>query len=235
MINNFISTFLKRKLRKNIPRKGSYNIFCISMQRTGTTSVGNFFNYFGYPVAKWRDSWDNYWSMLWYNGDFESIFNSKEFKSFQVFEDDPWWLPGFYKILFHRFPTAKFILFTRDSESWFNSMLSHSKGYTLGNTKLHCKIYRREKEFYDKLEADASFKSSKDKIDNLLPLAGYKQHYIDLYEIRNREVINFFEENDSSRLFHCDLSDSTKWQKLGEFIGIDVPKDFSIHSNKTQK
>lgn len=203
------------------------------MQRSGTTSVGDFFVKLGYPVARSSDSWNNQWSKHWLYGDFESIFNSKEFKAYQVFEDDPWWLPDFYKILYHRFPGSKFILFTRNSESWFKSMLSHSNGQTLGNTKTHCKIYRREKEFYNKKEKDPNFNPSGYEIDNLLPLRGHKQHYIDFYELRNKEVIDFFEENDSSRLIHCDLLDPCKWQKLGNFIGINLPNDFKIHSNKT--
>ena len=148
MIVENIPTDIKNCLKlvyNNFKWKGSNRIFCISMQRSGTTSVGDFFSSFGYPVARNSIAWKNKWSKHWYNGDYDSIFSSKEFNSYQVFEDDPWWLPEFYKVLYHKFPNAKFILLTRDSESWFNSMLSHSKGKTLGNTKLHCKIYRREK------------------------------------------------------------------------------------------
>lgn len=237
MIKKYIPLRIKAKLirlRNRFRWKGSNRIFCISMQRNGTTSVGDFFEHFGYPTARWSDSWENQWSKYWYDGDFESIFNSKEFKSFQVFEDDPWWLPEFYKILYHRFPGSKFILFTRDSESWFKSMLSHSNGQTLGNTKRHCKVYRREIEFYQKLETDNDFKPTEDEIDNLLPLLGHEKHYRDLYEIRNKEIIDFFEKKDPSRLFHCDLADSNKWQKLGEYFKIDIPNDFKIHSNKSK-
>jgi hypothetical protein len=236
MLKNHIPVGLKKKLirlRNKSKWKGSDRIFCVSMQRSGTTSVGDFFEHFGYPVSRWGDSWNHQWSKLWYNGDFESIFNSKEFKSFQVFEDDPWWFPDFYKILYHRFPNAKFVLFTRDSEAWFKSMLSHSEGQTLGNTKIHCKVYRREKEFYHKVKTDENFKPSEDKVDNLLPLIGHEKHYREIYEIRNKEIIEFFEKHGSNQLIHCDLTDSNKWKELGKFFGIDVPNDFKIHSNKS--
>lgn len=235
-IKKYLPSALQKKfkqLRNKTRWKGTGRIFCISMQRNGTTSVGDFFNHFGYPVARWEDSWNNKWTESWYDGDFESIFKSKDFKSFQVFEDDPWWLPDFYKVLYHRFPNSKFILFTRDSESWFKSMLSHSNGQTPGNTKRHCKVYRREKEFYHKLNTDKSFKPSEDQIDNLLKLVGHEQHYKDLYEIRNKEIFEFFEEHNRSRLIHCDLADPDKWQKLGAFFGIDVPNNFDIHSNES--
>ena len=236
MIKKYIPSLMKKKLKMLIAKakwKGTHRIFCISMQRCGTTSVGDFFDYFGYPVSRSSVSRNNLWTTSWYNGDFESIFKSEDFKSLQVFEDDPWWLPEFYKFLYHRFPNSRFILFTRDSESWFQSMLSHSNGQTLGNTKLHCKLYRREKEFYNKFETDNCINTSLDKNDNLLPLLEHKQHYKDLFETRNKEIINFFEEHNPSRLIYCDLNDKKKWQKLGDFFDIPVPNEFNVHSNKS--
>lgn len=208
-------------------------IFCISIQRTGTTSVGEFFKYFNFRVATWGISNKNNWSIKWNNGVFESIFNSLDFKINQVFEDDPWWLPDFYKVLYHRFPKSKFILFTRDSNDWFKSMKNHSEGKTLGNTFLHCKIYRREFELYELLNR-RNMEIEEYKLDNLLGLDGKENHYRTIYELHNREVIDFFERSNPASLFVCDLKDPDKWQKLGKFIGIDVPKDLDIHINKSK-
>lgn len=215
--------------------KGSSKIFCISMQRSGTTSVGDFFNYFGYPTANYSKNRSNLWSEYWFNGDFESIFNSKEFKSYQVFEDNPWWSPDFYKVLYHRFPNAKFILMDRESDDWFNSMLSHSKGKTLGNTKRHCKVYRREAEFYRNLDFSKGFMPKKIKIDNLMELSGNDEHYKSVYKLHTREVIDFFRLKKSEVFFYCNLYDKDKWYKLGIFLEIDVPKNFEMHSNQTNK
>ena len=236
MIKKYIPYYIKRRLKILIAKqkwKGSNRVFCISMQRCGTTSVGDFFHHFGYPVSRSSHSRKNRWTRSWYIGDYDSIFKSEDFRSFQVFEDDPWWLPEFYKILFHKFPNSKFILFTRDSESWFKSMVSHSNGQTLGNTKLHCKIYRRETEFYNKFELDSSITTIIDKNDNLLSLLEHKNHYIDIFETRNKEIINFFEKHDASRLIHCDLNDDNKWNKIGDFFDIVIPKGFNVHSNKS--
>ena len=90
--------------------QGDNKVFCISIQRSGTTSVGDFFVHFGYPTAGHGDSRNNSWSKHWYDGDLESIFSSNDFLSYQVFQDDPWWLPEFYKVLYYRFPNAKFVL-----------------------------------------------------------------------------------------------------------------------------
>lgn len=215
--------------------KKQFKIFCISFQRTGTTSVGQFFKKHGYSVATWEVSRKNKWTPLWFDGDYESIFQSDDFKKSQVFEDDPWWCLDFYKVLYHRFPKAKFILFTRDSDKWFDSMVSHSDGKTLGNTFRHAKIYRREKEYYEKFGTNLS-NYDFNKIDNLLDLnESHRSHYKNIYEFRNNEIKEFFKIHDYSRFFFCELEDKNKWQKLGDFFRIEVMKDFEVHVNASKK
>lgn len=205
------------------------------MQRTGTTSIGDFFRSFNYKVAGYSVSKKNKWSYLYSKGDFESIFNSKDFKSSLVFEDDPWWLPEFYKVLYHRFPGSKFILFIRDSDAWFESMMKHSDGKTLGNTKLHSKIYRREKEFYDLLSEQELLDYNETVIDNLLELKNHKEQYKELYEIRNKEIIQFFQKENVNSLFIGQLEDPDKWKKLAAFFKLNLPEAFHIHSNQSKK
>jgi hypothetical protein len=214
--------------------RSAKKIFCISVQRTGTTSVGQFFKHFGYKVSTWDTSWANKWSYHWYNGDYEKIFSSKDFKSHEMFEDDPWWLPGFYKVLYHRFPDSKFVLLTRDSQQWFESMKKHSGGKTLGNTRRHVKIYQREKEFYQRLDKEAGFKPDDVEIDNLLSLEGMDEHYKTLYDIHNRQVVEFFEKFSPKSLFTGKLEDPKKWEKMGKFFGLSVPAGFEVHANKSK-
>ncbi len=209
-------------------------IFCLSMQRTATTSVGQFFKEQNHKVADWNISYKNQWSYSWEQGDFETIFKSKDFKNNQVFEDDPWWLPEFYKVLYHRFPNSKFILFTRNEDAWFNSMLSHSKGKIPGNTKRHSKVYRRESDFYNLFsEPKRRLEYDERSIDNLLELRGYEKHYKDIYRIRNQEIKDFFAKNAPESLFSCELEDPQKWKKLAVFMKIDVADDFEVHENKS--
>lgn len=210
-------------------------IFCISMQRTGTTSVGQFFKDFNYNVADRNLSKKNQWSSLWLNGDFEAIFNSKDFLNNQVFEDDPWWMPEFYKVLYHRFPESKFILFRRDPENWFNSMMSHSNGKTLGNTKLHCKAFRRESEFYRIIQEKEILNYNENISDNLLELFSHRAHYISIYERRNQEIIDFFHAKNENALFVCDLEDDKKWIKLSQFMNLHLPEHYEVHENKSEK
>ena len=208
-------------------------IFCISVQRTGTTSVGKFFLRHDYDVAYYPIAYRNDWKSLWFNGQYEQIFRSEDFRLHQVFEDSPWWYPRFYRMLFHRFPRSKFILFTRDPDRWFNSMVNHSDGKNLGNAYVHASIYRRDSEFYRKYDGTPNVYSNvKDK---LMDIKDHRDHYIDFYTTRNRKAIDFFEYNDPSRLIHCRLEDEDKWQRLGDFFGIDVSPTFAVHANASDR
>ena len=113
-------------------------------------------------------------------------------------------------------------------------MLRHSSGNTLGNTRIHTKVYRREKEFYNKLDQEINFIPSDTDIDNLMTINGYDEHYKNIYNTRNREVIEFFYKNSKDNFFHCRLEDKEKWIKLGLFMGLEIPNDFDIHLNKSR-
>ncbi|MBE0670972.1 MAG: hypothetical protein IH588_10320 [Anaerolineales bacterium] len=220
--------FYRAFLFKNKPK-----IFCISLQRTGTTSTGQFFKDHGYPVATYGVSLANAWTSRYWIGDYESIFRSYDFRASLVFEDDPWWLNDFYKVLYHRFPNSKFILLERDADKWFDSMVSHSKGKTLGNTHIHCAHYQRLKEFHDMAAADKNIYT--DVFYKALPLGeAQREHYTSFYSIRNKEVNLFFQHHDPSRLFNADLVDEALWKKMANFFHININEGYNVHLNKSK-
>lgn len=210
-------------------------VFCLSMQRTGTTSVGKFFRDFGFRWAGWPSSFKNGWVNSWYEGDYEKIFSSLYFKAANAFEDSPWFMLDFYKILFHRFPKSKFVLFTRDPDAWFQSMLSHSGSNIIGRSRFHCKIYRRELEYFDLLDSEEFDEDVENQIrfEKVMKLTGYEEHYKDIYRLHSIEVQDFFRRHSPESLFFGRLEDPNKWQKLGEFLDVDVPKDYASHENKS--
>jgi len=208
-------------------------IFCISIQRTGTTSVGKFFRDFGFKWAGWEASRKNGWGLSWYDGDYEKIFSSFFFRAANAFEDSPWFMPGFYKVLYHRFPNVKFILFKRDPDAWFQSILNHPRINILEGSRVHCKIYRRELEYFDFMgswEIDKKFENQNFPNNNIKEL-DFADHYKDVYRLHNIEVEDFFQRHAPDSLFKGELEDPCKWQKLGEFLNIDVPKEYSSHEN----
>ena len=218
---------------RNIIYGSSKKIFCISMQRSGTTSVGKFFRDFGYRWAGWPADEKNEWSRSWFRGDYESIFSSTSFRLANAFEDSPWWHPGFFKILFHRFPKSKFILITRDPEKWFQSMVKHSGGNIVGSSASHCKIYRRELNYFELLNSG----EIDEHVDNhnfsekTLKLVGFAKHYKDVYRLHTIEVQDFFNRHAPESLHVGRLEDPEKWQKLGEFLGVEVPQGYTCHEN----
>lgn len=205
------------------------------MQRTGTTSTGKFLSDFGYCCAGWPISSKNNWGDYWYKGDFEKIFLSKDFMSANAYEDSPWWAPDFFKILYHRFPNSKFVLFERDPQSWFESMIKHSGGNIIGRSRNHCKVYRREVEYFELVNSKEfdEIKENKTNSEKTLKLDGLSDHYISVYKVHNSEIKHFFSTYAPQSLHVGFLDDKKKWQKLGSFLGFDVPEQYSCHENKS--
>jgi hypothetical protein len=238
-----IKRSIRKFIRKYVPHISLFptnvmrKVFCISMQRTGTTSVGKFFQDFGFLWAGWPADRRNAWSHSWYEGDYEKIFNSLEFKSTTAYEDSPWFLPGFYKVLYHRFPGAKFILFTREPDAWFQSMIRHSKGNVLGRSRFHSKVYRRELEFFDLLQTGIidEVLEDKDRYGKTMKISlELADHYKAVYNLHTVEVQDFFHRYDPEALFIGSLEDPEKWQKLGKFLNIKVPDNYESHENKSK-
>lgn len=201
-------------------------VFCVSMQRSGTTSVGDWLQAHGLSRAGWPVSNRNQWTRRWFNGDFEGIFASPDFQQTAIFEDDPWWCPEFYRFLAHRFPQARFILLERDAESWFSSLCAHSGGRSPGYTDLHCKIYRRE-DALEQLRAAGADVSAW----NLLDITAHGRHYQTIYRRHVAEVREFFQTM-PQRLFHGQLDDPAVFPAICGFLGLEPNPSLTIpHTN----
>jgi hypothetical protein len=208
-------------------------IFCVSMQRTGTSSVGDFLEQYGLRRAGSPISNQRGWPVQWLNGNYSAILNDDIFKQTDVFEDDPWWFPEFYKYLYHSVPGSRFILLDRDSDAWFKSMIRHSNGFSIGLTELHSKLYRRENELYWLQE---NIKQFNGKGRQELVLYDKPQHYISIYERHNREVREYFSRVDAQSLFYGRLENKDKWYELAEWLRVPVTGSMvsNIHVHKSK-
>ena len=211
-------------------------VFCISMQKTGTTSVGQFFQDFGFKRAGWPACRRGNWRELWYEGDYESLFRSSDFRSANVYEDSPWFYPNFYRVLYHRFPEAKFVLMERDPNTWWASMKNQCQGDILGLNRIHSKVYRRESEFFELIDegsiTDEMWTSIRD--EKKMSLVGHESHYKKVYKIHSKEVKSFFQNKSADVLHVGNLEDPNKWKKLGNFLSINVPSGYECHKNKSK-
>ena len=118
-------------------------VFCLSMPRNGIASLGRFCRDFGLPTALAPAHREHRWTEAWLGGDFEAIFASKQFTDARVVAGAPWCLPEFYKVAFQRYPTARFVLLTREPAAWFASMLAQAGGLASGDSRVHAKAFRR--------------------------------------------------------------------------------------------
>ena len=210
-----------------------HKIFCVSMQRNGTSSVGDFLEQWALVRIGSPRSNKNRWPLKWLDGDFESIFSDSDFVAADVLEDDPWWFPEFYKVLYHRFPDARFILLDRDSDAWFRSLVRHSNGFSPGVTELHAKIYRREEEQRWLTENIAGYGAQRHQE---LVIYDKAQHYISAYERHNREVKAFFAKHAPDSLFASPLNDSDLWPSLAAWLKLPALEttDYRVHAHKAK-
>ncbi len=209
---------LKRHQRQPLglrPRR-SDPLFCISMQRSGTTTVGDWLESHGLERAGYPTSSRLGWTMHWMQGEHEAIFGSPEFQSAEIFEDDPWWCPDFYKVLAERFPTARFILLTRDVDHWFDSLCHHGSGLNPGPTKVHATIYKREHHVQDLIDKDQHCDPMQ---PGLLSILDYEAHYKSVYIQHTQSVREFFSAN-PGRLFIGPLDAPQTFIDLCVFAGV---------------
>lgn len=191
-------------------------VFCLSMQRSGTTSVGDWLEAHGFRRAGWPLSFRMGWTRAWMNDDYEAIFTCPAFLQADAFEDDPWWCPGFYRVLAARFPAARFVLLTRDPEVWFQSLCHHSGGLNPGQTDIHSRIYGRTGEL-------AAMLASRPDVDptafNLLSITEHADHYQAVYRRHTTDVRSFFATM-PHRLFTGELESPSTFADLCDFLGV---------------
>lgn len=186
------------------PRGGK--VFVIGAPKTGTSSMGRALEKLGYHDYNWDPQMQDYYHM----GNHPPIWECVG--RFDSFSDGPFNTGDFYKVLFDRFPDAKFILTTRDKEAWKASFKAHYAPTTRNDNVP--RRYRMHKFVED--------------------------DWWTWYDRRNAEIENFFhQKNSPNRLLkvQIDKEDPTKlWLRLSQFLGVPVPIDIKTfpHENKTK-
>lgn len=204
-------------------------LFCIAVQRTGTTSLGRFCaGQLGLAVCEFDRAIANDWPALWLAGRQKRIFASADFRTAEVFVDDPWWYPRAYEVLAPRFPRAKFVLLTRDEDAWFRSLMAHSDGRSPGHTDLHAAVYGREAEF----AALVARAGSRRRVNwQGLALAGHEAHYKARYRRHAERARAWFAANAPERFLEIALDDPDKFARLARFLGFPDAAYADVHVN----
>jgi hypothetical protein len=210
-----------------LPRR---RVFCLSMPRNGTGSVARLLRDVGLATSVPSADAVRGWIDAWHRGDFEAIFASDAFRQADVLVGAPWCLPEFYKVLFQRFPGARFVLLTREPDGWFRSLEAAGDGLATGDNRTHAKAFRRELDFLRQVNA-GEIDDRRDDRGRMLSLRGQAAHYCEIYRLHNSEVMGFFGRHAPAALHWGELEDPRKWQRLAAFLGVPLPAGYQCHLN----
>ncbi len=222
IMNRIIHNFYFR-----IKYQNSQKIFCIGLNKTGTTSMKAALKEMGFVVAPQRPA--EKMIDLWAKRDFKKIVGFCKYAGYS-FQDVPFSLPFTYVILDYFFPKSKFILTVRNnSEQWYNSV-----------TKFHAKKWGKNGRIPTKEDlqnANYIYKgklwNSNRKIFFTPESSPYKKDIlIDYYENHNKNVKEYFRHRPDDLLV-LNVSEKGAYKKLAKFFGVKTDKNIFPWENKT--
>jgi|SRR5690554_1437468 len=208
-------------------RKNKPKIFCIGQNKTGTTSLKEFFVDHGFEVGNQRDAElliDEYIQRNW-----KPIL--EYCKTADVFQDVPFSNDYLYVLLDYYFPNARFVLTERTtSEEWYNSI-----------TKFHSKLFGKNGEIPTKLDLQNGkyiykgfiWKSFYEKYGELENDIYNKEYLINKYEERNRKIKHYFRNKEN--FIAINIADKRSLTNLSKFLGISPKYDTFPWKNKTSE
>lgn len=180
----------------------SKKVFCIGLNRTGTTTCGAAFRELGLKLWGWN-SHSAEFTLRWHEGNFsQEMMNAVQ--NHDAFTDIPWCM--LYQELDRIFPESVFVLTKRKSvEIWLRSIQKHIAKSP--NWVGHYLIYGS----YDPVE-DAEF-------------------YIQKYNSHNENVEKYFSSRPEKLITLC-WERGHAWYELCNFLNLPVPDIAFPHMNK---
>lgn len=202
-----------------------HKIFCIGLNKTGTTSVRRAWQDLGLIVGNQAEARD----LLapWLERDFAPII--QYCKSAQAFQDSPFSFPYTYIALDQAFPGSKFILTVRnDAEQWYKSITKfHGKKWANGA------IPTKE----DLMEAINGVKGRPWVVNRALFDTPEDQPYrkadfLDFYNRHIEDVTRYFKHRPNDLLV-INLSERGAYQEFVDFLGVESQYHSFPWENKT--
>lgn len=190
-------------------------IFCIGLNKTGTTSLEKTFNELGFIVGNQADA-----EKIFFKDFFDRRFDALEqyCKTAEVFQDVPFAFFDFIPFLDTRFPNSKFILTIRDCpQQWYNSVINfHSKLYSNEN-KLPTKTELLEAKFLGKGFVYKMIKEIFRTPDEDL----YNEFILINYYLNHIKRVELYFKGRESDLLKLNLSNKNQFNQFLNFIEID--------------
>jgi len=207
---------------------GKQKIFCIGLNKTGTTSLKVAMKELGYVVGYQRTA--ERLAEDWPARDFKRIL--KYCRTAQFFQDVPFSKPFTYTIMDHEFPGSKFILTIRDNpEQWYNSLTSfHAKlwgknGRIPTKEDLQQAVYLYEGRPWQNNRATYNTPEN-DPYNKEILLEYYTSHLVNVKE--------YFKHRPDDLLI-LNVAEEGAYSRLCEFLRVEPKRDAFPWRNKTKE
>lgn len=217
---------LKTLFLSNARARKSPKVFCIGLNKTGTTSLEAALKNHGFRIGNQNAGEDLV--VDWAQRDFDQII--KLCYTADAFQDAPFSFPFTYQALDMHFHNAKFILTIRDDfEQWYDSI-----------TRFHSKIWAdgiRVPTVEDLKKAPYRYEGRAYEVNRLLFNSPENDPYeIECfrryYESHNNAVLEYFRHR-PDRLLVINLSDSSAYQNFCSFLRLEPKGSDFPWLNKT--
>ena len=211
-------------------------VFCIGMNKTGTSTMTKIFKNLNFRVAPQVKQEKIIGDIKCKN----EIFLIKKFCwKYNFFQDLPFSQGNFYQTIDELFPKSKFILTIRDSNKWFDSLCNfhliyfRKMGFDFKNinevNEENLKKFNWIKEgyYYDYTKNFWISEVKNNKIFYNWNLLYDKKHYINVYEKRNEEIIDYFKRRTEDLLIF-NVNENQNILKILNFLNMSDKLNFIL-------
>jgi len=211
-------------------------VFCIGMNKTGTTTMTKVFKKLNYRVAPQIKQEINI-------GDIKIKNNHQRIKKFcwkyNFFQDLPFSQGDIYQSIDKIYPKSKFILTIRDPNKWFDSLCNfhliyfRKMGFNFKNInevkEEHMRKFNWIKEgyYYEYTKNFWINEQKNNRISYNWGLLYNKDHYIQVYEKRNKQIKDYFEKRKKDLLIF-DVNKNYNISKILDFLEMKKDLNFQM-------
>lgn len=238
-INIYINSeyYFSLSIPNFLTKTNSYKpkIIGIGLNKTGTTSFKDSMAEQGYKP--FLEHYGNQYLLQdVHNGNIYSTLSFIESPLYDLYEDLPFSLTGFYKELYKYRPQDYYVLTIRDSvEKWVDSAIKFYKK-DLSNIN----NFKDEKIQITKYHNNTKIKHTKNYLTIQMLNWGIRDNknleskLKDVYNRHLDNAVNFFESKLKSNFIIIDVSKENELTKLSNFIGFNTSKNNFLWSNKNK-
>jgi len=228
-----IKLILKIPGNLKVRLQGKPKVFVIGANKTGTTSMNKFLQDLGYRTGPQRR-----FEMLrhqYYDGDWQEIL--KIIHNYEAFQDVPFSKSTnlFISKLRRLYPTAKFILTTRDDASeWYASLIRFQRKLRYGN-KAEIEWCDVQKVRYRGLSPERSilYMHNMEVLEPTYKKAPYDQKVLESwYDGYNERIMQLFK--DDVNFIRVNLKDHDSTERIKTFLGKERSRATLLKLNTTK-